>query len=247
MSWERRADNLEIKECADAYRRLLPYFWDGLSQLCISQVESAEVDKNLLEGVSSLLVLLKNPERAQKTIVKKKGKIRFFDEEGTMNVDRNNGNHLAELTFDAKKMPKSENLGDISRCAQHSNPARTVPLENLVCQLAKLCIAHIKKHSEIYLAFLATLVSSFPSRNLFTVLQEGDNEGNAEIFLEEKNEVETMASNPAVQFLNQKLLTWMKEDKADFSCLIDMLYSILHCCQNNEKMIILNHISQVSV
>ncbi|XP_032889152.1 E3 ubiquitin-protein ligase listerin [Amblyraja radiata] len=245
LSWERRADNLEIKECADAYRRLLPYFWDGLSQLCISQVESAEVDKNLLEGVSSLLVLLKNPERAQKTIVKKKGKIRFFDEEGTINVDRNNGNHLAELTFDAKKMPKSENLGDISRCAQHSNPARTVPLENLVCQLAKLCIARIKKHSEIYLAFLATLVSSFPSRNLFTVLQEGDNEGNAEIFLEENNEVETMASNPAVQFLNQKLLTWMKEDKADFSCLIDMLYSILHCCQNNEKMIILNHISQM--
>ncbi|XP_051871112.1 E3 ubiquitin-protein ligase listerin isoform X3 [Pristis pectinata] len=246
LSWEKRADNQEIEEYGDAYQRLLPYFWDGLSQLCMSQVESAEVEKNILEGVSSLLVLLKNPESAQKHTVKKKEKIRFFDEEGTMNVESNNGNCQEELSFEPTYVLQSESLGDSSRCFQHCNPARTVPLEDLVCKLAKLCIAFIKEQkSEIYLAFLATLVSSFPSKNLFTVLLENDTQRNAEFFLEANNEVKTMACNPAVQFLNQKLLTWMKEGKADFSYLIEMLYSVLHCCQKNERTIILNQISEM--
>ncbi|XP_069746128.1 E3 ubiquitin-protein ligase listerin isoform X2 [Narcine bancroftii] len=239
LAWERQANN--IGECADAYQRLLPSFWDGLSQLFMSQVESAEVNKNILEGMSSLLIILKNPESAQKHTVKKKEKIRFFDEEGTTSVESNKSNHLEKLTIEPTNVLKSENLGDTSRCVQYGNPTRTVPLENLVSKLSKLCITFIKEqNSEIHLVFLATLVSSFPSRNLFTVLLE-NNQGKSDT----QYEVKTMTSNPAVQFLYQKLFTWLKEDKADFRCLIDMLYSVLHCCEKNEKKEILNQISEM--
>ncbi|XP_072116707.1 E3 ubiquitin-protein ligase listerin isoform X1 [Mobula birostris] len=246
LSWERRADNPEIEECAEAYQRLLPYFWNGLSQLCMSQVKSAEADKNILEGVSALLVLLKNPESSQKHTLKKKEKVKFFDKEETTNGETNSGNHQEELNFGPTNVLNSENSEGYSKHSQHCNPSRTVPLEDLVCKLAKLCIGFIKReNSEIYLAFLATLVSSFPSMNLFTVLLENDNQGNTEFFPEANNEVKTMAPNPAVQFLNEKLLIWMKEDKADFGCLIEMLYSVLHCCQKNVRNIILNQISEM--
>ncbi|XP_067896603.1 E3 ubiquitin-protein ligase listerin isoform X2 [Heterodontus francisci] len=245
-SWERRTDNPDVEEWADVYRRLLSDFWDGLSQACISQVGSAEADKNLLEGVSSLLKWLKKPEGCTKQSVKKKGKIRFFDEEETENHESSTADHLEELTFGTKNALQSENLGDTSRQVQDSHSARTVPLEGLVCELAKLSMTFInEQNSEVHLAFLTILVSSFPSRKLFIILLENDNPGSAESFLETDNEVKVMANNPAVQFLTQKLLIWVKEARADLSCLVDMLYSVLLCCHNNERKIILNQISEM--
>ncbi|XP_067848848.1 E3 ubiquitin-protein ligase listerin [Heptranchias perlo] len=245
-SWERRTDNPDIEEWADAYRRLLSDFWDGLSQLCMSQVGSAEADKNLLEGVSSLLKFLREPESSMKQSVKKKGKIRFYDEEETENHGNSTADHPEELTFGTKNALESENLGDTSRHFQHSNPARTVPLEGLVCELAKLSMVFIKEqNSEMHLTFLTILVSSFPSKTLFNILLENDNPESAEFFLGTNNEVKTMAGNPAVQFLTQKLLIWVKEARADLSCLVDMLYSVLHCCHNSERKIILNQISEM--
>uniref|UniRef100_UPI00398EDAED E3 ubiquitin-protein ligase listerin isoform X2 n=1 Tax=Pristiophorus japonicus TaxID=55135 RepID=UPI00398EDAED len=245
-SWERRTGKPDIEEWADAYRRLLSDFWDGLSQLCMSQVGSAEADKNVLEGVSSLFKLLRKPESSTEQSVKKKGKIRFFDTEETENHESSTADHLEELSFGTKNAFESENSGDTSRHFQHSNPARTGPLEGLVCELAKLSMAFIKEqNSEKHLAFLTILVSSFPSRELFTILLENANPECAEFFCETNNEVKAMASNPAVQFLTQTLLIWVKEARADLSCLVDMLYSVLHCCQNNERKIILNQISEM--
>ncbi|XP_078416032.1 E3 ubiquitin-protein ligase listerin isoform X2 [Cetorhinus maximus] len=245
-SWERQTDNPDIEEWADAYKRLLSDFWVGLSQACMSQLGSTEADKNLLEGVSSLLKCLRKPGSATKQSVKKKGKIRFIDEEETENHNSNATNRLEELTFGTKNALESENLGDTSKQLQDNHPARTVPLEGLVCELAKLSMTFInEQNSEMHLTFLTTLVSSFPSRKLFTTLLENDNPGSAESFLEANNEVKAMASNPAIQFLIQKLLIWMKESRTDLNCLVDMLYSVLHCCLNNERKIILNQISEM--
>ncbi|XP_078088588.1 E3 ubiquitin-protein ligase listerin [Mustelus asterias] len=238
-SWEKRTDNSDIEEWADAYRRLLSDFWVGLSQACLSRVGSAEADKNLLEGVSSLLKFLRKPDSTTKQSVKKKGKIRFIDEEETENRDNNVTNHLTELTFGTKNALESEYLGD-------NHPARTVPLEGLVCELAKLSMTFInEQNSEMHLTFLSTLVSSFPSRKLFTILLENDNPANAVSFLETNNEVKAIASNPAIQFLIHKLLIWVQESRTDLSFLVDMLYSVFHCCNNNERKIILNQISEM--
>ncbi|XP_072370137.1 E3 ubiquitin-protein ligase listerin isoform X2 [Scyliorhinus torazame] len=245
-SWERRTDNPDTEEWADAYKRLLPDFWVGLSQACMSRVGNPEADKNSLEGVSFLLRCLRNLDSATKQSVKKKGKIRFIDEEETENHDSNATNHLEELTFITKNALASENLGDTSRHFQDNHPARTVPLEGLVCELAKLSMTFInEQNSEMHLTFLSTLVSSFPSRKLFSILVENDNSGNAESFLEKNNEVKKIASNPAVQFLIQKLLIWVQESRTDLSFLVDMLYSVFHCCCNNERRIILNQISEM--
>uniref|UniRef100_A0A4W3I5H6 E3 ubiquitin-protein ligase listerin n=1 Tax=Callorhinchus milii TaxID=7868 RepID=A0A4W3I5H6_CALMI len=207
-SWEKRVDNPEIEECAGAYRKLLSIFWDGLSQLCLSQVARMDTDKNLLDGVSSLLQFLENPVRSRKQSVKKKRSIRFLDEAETKDVT--------------------------SRLVQQNSPSRTEPLESLVHELAKLAMTFIKEqNSEKHLEFLIGLTSLFPSRKLFIVL------------LENVDPV-TMANNPAVQFLYQKLIFWFKESRADLNCLVDMLYSVLHCCNNNqERKVILNQISEM--
>ncbi|XP_048459323.1 E3 ubiquitin-protein ligase listerin isoform X2 [Rhincodon typus] len=245
-SWERRTDNPDIEEWAVAYNRLLSEFWKALSQACISQLGSTEVDKNILEGISSLLRCMRNPKGITTQSVKKKGKIRFIDQEETQNYESNATNHLEELIFGTKDALESENLEDTLRQCQGNHPARSVPLESLICELAKLSMTFINEQdSEMHLVFLTTLISSFPSTKLFTILLENDKPESAESFFETNNEVKVMASNPAVRFLTQKLLVWVKEDKTDLSFLIDMLYSVLHCCDNNERKILLNQISQM--
>ncbi|XP_060689478.1 E3 ubiquitin-protein ligase listerin isoform X2 [Hemiscyllium ocellatum] len=245
-SWERRTDNSDIEEWAAAYKQLLSDFWKGLSQACISQLGSTEVDENVLEGISSLLKCMGKPKGTTEQSVRKKGKIRFIDQEETQDYESNATNHLEELIFETKNTLESENLEDTSRQRQDSHPARTVPLEALICELAKLSMTFVnEQNSEMHLVFLTTLISSFPSTKLFTILLENDKPGSTESFFETSNEVKAMASNPAIRFLTQKLLVWVKEDKTDLGFLVDMLYSVLHCCDNNERKIILNQISQM--
>ncbi|XP_059506349.1 E3 ubiquitin-protein ligase listerin isoform X2 [Stegostoma tigrinum] len=245
-SWERRTDNPDIEEWAVAYDRLLSEFWKVLSQVCISHLGSKEVDKNILEGISSLLRCMRNPKGITKQSVKKKSKIRFIDQEEIQSYESNATNHLEELIFGTKDALESENLEDTLRQYQGSHPARTVPLEALNCELAKLSMTFInEQNSEMHFVFLTTLISSFPSTKLFTILLENDKPESAESVFETNNEVKAMASNPAVRFLTQKLLVWVKEDKTDLIFLIDMLYSVLHCCDNNERKILLNQISQL--
>uniref|UniRef100_A0A4W3I6R2 E3 ubiquitin-protein ligase listerin n=1 Tax=Callorhinchus milii TaxID=7868 RepID=A0A4W3I6R2_CALMI len=229
-SWEKRVDNPEIEECAGAYRKLLSIFWDGLSQLCLSQVARMDTDKNLLDGVSSLLQFLENPVRSRKQSVKKKRSIRFLDEAETKDGENNIANRIAKNVHGCEQLP-----------------SRTEPLESLVHELAKLAMTFIKEqNSEKHLEFLIGLTSLFPSRKLFIVLLENVDPVSPGLFLETNDEVKAMANNPAVQFLYQKLIFWFKESRADLNCLVDMLYSVLHCCNNNqERKVILNQISEM--
>ncbi|XP_007899350.1 E3 ubiquitin-protein ligase listerin [Callorhinchus milii] len=240
-SWEKRVDNPEIEECAGAYRKLLSIFWDGLSQLCLSQVARMDTDKNLLDGVSSLLQFLENPVRSRKQSVKKKRSIRFLDEAETKDGENNIANRIA------KNVHGCEQLSVTSRLVQQNSPSRTEPLESLVHELAKLAMTFIKEqNSEKHLEFLIGLTSLFPSRKLFIVLLENVDPVSPGLFLETNDEVKAMANNPAVQFLYQKLIFWFKESRADLNCLVDMLYSVLHCCNNNqERKVILNQISEM--
>uniref|UniRef100_A0A4W3I203 E3 ubiquitin-protein ligase listerin n=1 Tax=Callorhinchus milii TaxID=7868 RepID=A0A4W3I203_CALMI len=229
-SWEKRVDNPEIEECAGAYRKLLSIFWDGLSQLCLSQVARMDTDKNLLDGVSSLLQFLENPVRSRKQSVKKKRSIRFLDEAETKDGENNIANRIA------KNVHGCEQLSVTSRLVQQNSPSRTEPLESLVHELAKLAMTFIKEqNSEKHLEFLIGLTSLFPSRKLFIVLLENVDPVSPGLFLETNDEVKAMANNPAVQFLYQKLIFWFKESRADLNCLVDMLYSVLHCCNNNQE------------
>uniref|UniRef100_A0A8D0CIJ4 E3 ubiquitin-protein ligase listerin n=1 Tax=Scleropages formosus TaxID=113540 RepID=A0A8D0CIJ4_SCLFO len=137
---------------------------------------------------------------------------------------------------DSEGGPEGEEEGKGSIPADgHEGPSllRSGHLEQLVCQLAELAMVHVtERDSERHLRFLSVLLASFPSHQLFRVLLEA-----------------ALARNPAVIFLFQKVVVWLKQDwREDTELLVNMIFSVLHCCgSREEKTIILNHITEMEL
>ncbi|MGH0145037.1 UNVERIFIED_CONTAM: hypothetical protein FKN15_033072 [Acipenser sinensis] len=247
VSWEKRVNPSSEGTAEDTFQRLLSDFWDGVTRLCVQQVDRTDAEENALNGVSTLLQVMQSPEGSWKQCKKKAIKIRFAGLEGAEVKDDDDEDDLPTV---------SKSPSDSTLLVERSDPGSERPhsqnrrLEDLVCELAELNMVYVnEQRSDKHLKFLSVLVSSFPSRRLFQVLLDSDAQnqetGLGETSLQEK----TMAANPAVQFLLQKLIIWLKEDqRKDTDFLVNMLYSVLHCCDSNEeKKLILDHISKMDL
>ncbi|MBN3302917.1 LTN1 ligase, partial [Amia calva] len=246
VSWEKRDNCLSDSSSGNTFHRLLTDFWDGLTRLCIQQVDRTDADENALSGVSTLLQVMQNP--AERSIGGKQGRkkgvrICFSDLEGSdAKVEGGKDQEVVEKN-------KCAPLADFS-AGSGLSPLQSGHLEDLVCHLAELNMVYVNEQdSEKHLRFLSLLISSFPSRRLFEVLLDSRAAGAETTLGGGVGQENTVTQNPAVQFLLQKVVVWLQEDhRKDTDFLVNMVFSVLHCCNSKEeRKQILDHISEMDL
>uniref|UniRef100_A0AAY4AGR4 E3 ubiquitin-protein ligase listerin n=1 Tax=Denticeps clupeoides TaxID=299321 RepID=A0AAY4AGR4_9TELE len=223
-SWEKRAGE------KDLFCRLLADFWEELGRLCILHVDQEEAEQGALEGIATLLWIMQNPESAawRQTTRKKKRelKICFSDLDGKEEKDE-----------ELQREPQNKTTFQSDDCS----PLRTRHLGELVKQLAKLNMVHVRERSSArHLHFLSLLLRSFSSQEVFRVLLTPQ-ECEGDLGLGD----EALSKNMAVRFLLLKVVTWLKQDgRSDTDFVVEMVFSVLRCCgSGDEKMLILNHLT----
>ncbi|POI35437.1 hypothetical protein CIB84_000811, partial [Bambusicola thoracicus] len=225
-SWEAKAEVSSDDNTNEVFQKLLSNFWDRLLKMCILHVDKLEADEKTLFAISDLLEVLQNPKTATKPNKRKSLKVKFSDEDES---ERNTENGLITEV-------RSNGDSEIQADLQHSSILRKEPLENLVCNLAELSIVYVNEQkSEQHLKFLSALLNSFSSNRVFQVLlEQGSNAGCPPA--ESQEDVKVHSENPSVQFLYMNLITWLKEDwRKDMHFLVDILYSVLNCCNSNDE------------
>ncbi|KAM9245484.1 E3 ubiquitin-protein ligase listerin [Leptosomus discolor] len=237
-SWEAKAELSNDDGTETVFQKLLSNFWDHLLKMCVLHVDKLDADENSLFTISAMLEILQNPKNAAKPNTRKSLKIRFTDEDES---ERNTEN--GKLTEVRNSDPEIE--ADL----QHGSLLRKEPLENLVCSLAELSIVYVNEQkSEQHLKFLSALLNSFSSNRVFQVLLEQGNDASS-AQAESQNEMKAHHESPSVQFLYVNLITWLKEDwRKDTHFLVDILYSVLNCCNSNsERKIILDDLTKMDL
>ncbi|MBN3289751.1 LTN1 ligase, partial [Polypterus senegalus] len=242
VSWEKRSSIQTNDETNETFLSFMSDFWLGIAQLCIKYVDNRHADENVLQGISLLLQVLKNPDTEGKRL--KNVNIKFSDFEDQAEKSCN----YDSLSSETKELNKYTVTSNMSALEQNTLTGKH--LEDLVCELATLNMIYInQQNSEKHLKFLSVILSSFPSFRLFQELLDSESE-KQQIYLDDTCDLASvLAENPAVQFLMKKLIIWLKEDtgnNTDF--LVDMLYSILHCCnRRDETKLILDHITKMEL
>uniref|UniRef100_A0A8C3KGL3 E3 ubiquitin-protein ligase listerin n=14 Tax=Neoaves TaxID=3078114 RepID=A0A8C3KGL3_9CHAR len=237
-SWEAKAELSNDDSTDEVFQKLLSNFWDHLLKKCVLHVDTLDADEKLLFAISGMLEILQNPKSATKPNNRKSFKIRFTDEEES---ERN--------TENGKVTEVRNSHSEIQADLQHSSLLRKEPLENLVCNLAELSIVYVNEQkSEQHLKFLSALLNSFSSNRVFQVLLEQGNDANS-AQAESQKEIKAHHESPSVQFLYLNLITWLKEDwRKDTHFLVDILYSVLNCCNSNdERKIILDDLTKMDL
>lgn len=65
--------------------------------------------------------------------------------------------------------------------------------------------------------------------------------------LDSEPEDEVIKKNPAMQFLLERVVVWLgQEERSDTEHLVEMVFSSLYCCSQQETTRILNHITKVT-
>uniref|UniRef100_A0A8C8SSL1 E3 ubiquitin-protein ligase listerin n=1 Tax=Pelusios castaneus TaxID=367368 RepID=A0A8C8SSL1_9SAUR len=236
--WETKTEMLNDDGTSETFRRLLSNFWDSLSKMCVFHVDSAVADEKSLFAISSMLQILQSPESSMKPS-KRAIKIRFTDE-----------NESERSTENGKPVEVTSNSqSEILTSPPHILFLRKEPLEDLVCSLAELSIVYMREQkSDRHLKFLSALLNSFPCSRVFQVLLEQENDVSA-AQTELQEYVKLQHENPSVRFLHQNLLAWLKEDwREETDFLVDILYSVLSCCNNNaERKNILDDLTKMDL
>lgn len=236
VSWEKRAGlqgEGEETNSKDVFKRLLADFWEELGLLCVRLVDDEDVDPQALEGAATLLQVMRYPERTGKKQSQKKKSVRMC---------------LSKPEEDEKSVIQGEGVETFAQAV--SEPAdekafgslQTQHFEDAVCQLAQLCLVHVnEKNSEKHLVFLSLLLQSFHTTRVFSTLLEFDeNIPGDDKWMEEKN--------PAVQFLLKRVVKWLAEmGRSDTEHLVEMLFSSLSCCSQEEITQILNHVTTMGL
>lgn len=223
VSWEKRTSGNEV----NTFQRMLIDFWEALGSLCVRYVDSEETEQVGLQGVASLLHTMQNPCKQGKQ--KKAVKICFLDQESKGQGD--------DPPIGTPGTESSESQG------KQDSPLRGSHLLELVCQLAELNMVYIcERGSERHLRFLALLLNAFPKPQVFQVLLKSEYE-KPEAGLEV--ELGTLSENPAVRFLLQRVVVWLRQDdRKDTDFLVNMAFSALQCCSSKaEQTLVLNHIT----
>ncbi|XP_017273716.1 E3 ubiquitin-protein ligase listerin [Kryptolebias marmoratus] len=236
VSWERRAglhseDEEDSKK--EVFERLLADFWEDICHLCVGFVDNEEADPQALEGVAILLQVMRYPERVSKKHLQKKKSVRVClskpEEDEKTGVQ---GDGAEKLVQTASELVNEKAFGSLQ--TQH--------FEDAVCQLAQLCLVHVnEKNSEKHLIFLSLLLQSFHTSRVFGALVEFDEKiPEAGQWRDEKN--------PAVQFLLKGAVVWLAEvGRSNTEHLVEMVFSSLCCCNQEETTRILNHITTMGL
>uniref|UniRef100_A0A3Q2DVL2 E3 ubiquitin-protein ligase listerin n=1 Tax=Cyprinodon variegatus TaxID=28743 RepID=A0A3Q2DVL2_CYPVA len=226
VSWEKRAglhgEHEEISS-KDLFKILLTDFWEELCLMCVRCVDNEDVDAQTLEGVATLLQVMRYPERVSRKQTQKKKSVRLC---------------LSKNEEDEKSVIQEEEVEKLSQTAS----LQTEHFEDAVCQLAQLCLVHVnEKNSEKHLVFLAQLLQSFHTPRIFSTLLEFDED-------EPGDDKWRKEKNPAVRFLLKRVVVWL----AEMGCnntehLVEMVFSSLCCCSLEETTHILNHITTMGL
>uniref|UniRef100_A0A8D3CI19 E3 ubiquitin-protein ligase listerin n=1 Tax=Scophthalmus maximus TaxID=52904 RepID=A0A8D3CI19_SCOMX len=206
VSWEKRAGLLsegETDEGKDAFQGLLADFWEELGLLFVRHVDNEEADPQALEGVATLLqvrhskstwlskpfTVLKSGQSETENSKKKSVKICFSKPED---------NEKPGVEGDDVEKPVQAVSEPVNEKAFGSQ--QTQRFEDVVCQLAQLCLVHVnEKNSERHLVFLSLLLRSFHTPRIFSDGERRD---------------ELNVKNPAVQFLLERVVVWLTETGA---------------------------------
>ncbi|XP_068600675.1 E3 ubiquitin-protein ligase listerin [Brachionichthys hirsutus] len=229
-SWEKKAglySDGETNGSKDVFQGLLAVFWEELGAMFVRYADREEADAQALEGIAALLQVMRYPEKVKrKHILKKKSvKICFSKPEDNEN---------AGVEGDAVEKPAKTVLNE-----ETSGSPQTQHFEDVVCQLAQLCLAHVKEtKSEKHLVFLSLLLQSFHTPRVFRTLVQWDDKAKDEVIMK----------NPAMQFLLQQVVPWLAEEgRGDTKHLVEMVFSSLCCCSRQETTRILNHIATMDL
>uniref|UniRef100_A0A8C5DG85 E3 ubiquitin-protein ligase listerin n=1 Tax=Gouania willdenowi TaxID=441366 RepID=A0A8C5DG85_GOUWI len=220
ISWEKWAGlhaESEVKDNKVVFERLLADFWEDITLMFVRHVDEEEADPRALEGIAALLkvgsLYLKNVHK------KKSVRMHFSKPDDTERPG-------VEGEVTEKATPTASEL--MSEKATLTGSLQTQHFEDVVCQLAQLCLVHVnEKQSERHLVFLSLLLRSFHTPTVFSTLVEQDER-------RAKGSVE-VSKNPAVHFLHERVLLWLTEkERRDTEHVVEMIFSSLSCCSQQE-------------
>ncbi|XP_074156707.1 E3 ubiquitin-protein ligase listerin [Sminthopsis crassicaudata] len=250
-SWETKAETQGDDTVVETLKNVLKTFWTSLSEICLEKINAKETDGKSLLGISTLLEVLQKAENTWKQNKRKVCRIKYITEVPESSTE----NKTEENKTDSCEEEDGE---DSEFCWDEALPVpvthlRKGPLYELVCRLAEQSIEHIGElKSEQHLSFLSSLLKSFSSCQIFQALldlAEQKNASNRNFTPLPQEIVKPIRDNPAIQFMYQRLLNWLGEDKkqnTDF--LVDILYSILFCCEtNSERKTILDDLTKLDL
>ncbi|XP_034034250.1 E3 ubiquitin-protein ligase listerin [Thalassophryne amazonica] len=235
VSWEKRAGlhcEDELNDNMDVFQKLLSDLWGGLGGMLVRYTDSDEADPRCLEGVATLLQVMRYPESANRNRLQKKS--------------------VKTVFFKPEKFEKTGDEGGVENLAQtvldlvddKTVSLKTHYFEDAVCQLAQLSLAHVNKNnSEKHLVFLSLLLCSFHTHRVFTTLVDHDH-----ISEDGEKKDEAKMKNPATQFVLERVMVWLVEKQGtDTHHLVEMVFSSLCCCSQQETTRILNHITAMGL
>uniref|UniRef100_A0A7N6FCH6 E3 ubiquitin-protein ligase listerin n=1 Tax=Anabas testudineus TaxID=64144 RepID=A0A7N6FCH6_ANATE len=215
----------------DVFQGLLTDFWEGLGLLFVRYVDNEEADPQALEGIASLLetenmmpkCIYAHFLMCLQVIHKTKSvKICFSkpEDNGKTGVEGDG----VEKPVQTVSLVNEKAFGSLQ--TQH--------FEDVVCQLAQLCLVHVnEKNSERHLIFLSLLLRSFHTPRVFSVSHYSDMN---ESVYHGKDEVNM--KNPALEFLLERVLVWLAEkDRSDTGHLVEMVFSSLLCCNFHKTVL----------
>uniref|UniRef100_A0A8P4K1M2 E3 ubiquitin-protein ligase listerin n=1 Tax=Dicentrarchus labrax TaxID=13489 RepID=A0A8P4K1M2_DICLA len=225
VSWEKRAGlhgEGEAIDSKDVFQGLLADFWEGLGLLFVRYADNEEADPQALEGIATLL----------QVSLKKSVKICFSKQEDNEKTGVE-GDDVEKPVQTVTELVKEKAFG--SPQTQH--------FEDVVCQLAQLCLVHVnERNSKRHHVFLSLLLRSFHTPRVFRVIELDDKIKDGE----QRDDIDT--KNPAMQFLLEQVVVWLAEkDRSDTEHLVEMVFSSLYCCSWQETTRILNHITTMDL
>lgn len=238
VSWEKRAglhSEDGANESSGVFQGLLADFWEGLGLLFVRYADNEDADPQALEGVATLLQVMRYPERVKRKHVQKKKTVRIcFSQPEDNEKTGVEGDVVEKPVQTVSELVNEKAFGSLQ--TQH--------FEDVVCQLAQLCLVHVnERNSERHLVFLSLLLQSFHTPRVFSTLVELD----GKITDGEQRDEVTM-KNPAMHFLLERVVVWLAEKgRIDTEHLVEMVFSSLYCCSQQETTRILNHITTMDL
>lgn len=238
VSWEKRAGLQSVIESNDnsgVFKELVVEFWEGLALLCVRYVDSEETDPEVLEGMATLLQVMRCPDKMDRKPAQKKKSVKICFSSSDDD----------DKTVEGEDSEGCMKLGPAHVSEKEFEFLQTQYLEDVVCQLAQLCLLHVtEKNSERHLVFLSRLLGSFHTPRVFTILVELDKQ---EAEAQEAKNLMNM-KNPAMHFLMERVVVWLAaKGRKDAKPLVEMVFSSVKCCSQQETTRILNHITMMSL
>ncbi|XP_054482407.1 E3 ubiquitin-protein ligase listerin [Anoplopoma fimbria] len=238
VSWEKKAglhSEDKSNDSSGVFQVLLADFWEGLGLLFMRYADNENADPQALEGVATLLQVMRYPERVKRKHSQQKKSVKIcFSEPENNEKTGVEGEGVEKPAQTVPELVNEKAFGSLQ--TQH--------FEDVVCQLAQLCLVHVnEKNSERHLVFLSLLLQSFHTPKVFSTLVELEDK-----LTDGKQRDEVTIKNPAMQFLLERAVVWLAEKgRTDTEHLVEMVFSSLYCCSQQETTRILNHITTMEL